>query len=132
GTTLYGAKTTASVKSFQKDNKLPVSGIADEVTLKKIATLVKKAKKKVVYLDAGHGGTDPGASGHGLKEKDLVLDIAKRTRDKLKAAGFTVIMSRSTDKTVKLDERTKEANDLKADIFVSIHAKDRKSTRLNS
>lgn len=122
GTTLYGTKTTASVKSFQKDNKLPVSGIADEVTLKKIATIVKQAKKKVIYLDAGHGGTDPGASGHGLKEKDLVLDIAKRTRDKLKAAGFTVIMSRSTDKTVKLDERTKEANDVKADIFVSIHA----------
>src|SRR5699024_816784 len=129
GTTLYGTKTTAKVKSFQKNNKLPVSGIADEVTLKKIATLVKQqSKKKVVYLDAGHGGTDPGASGHGLKEKDLVLDIAKRTQDKLKAAGFTVIMSRTTDKTVKLDERTKEANDLKADIFVSIHANSFNST----
>lgn len=74
-----------------------------------------------VFLDAGHGGSDPGASGNGLTEKSLTLDIAKRVQKLLESNGFIVIMSRTTDKYLSLSERTNQANKANADIFVSIH-----------
>src|SRR5699024_4336248 len=74
-----------------------------------------------VFLDAGHGGSDPGASGNGLKEKDLTLDITNRVKKLLEDNGFIVKMSRTSDKTTKLEERTNAANKSGADIFVSIH-----------
>src|SRR5699024_4133828 len=82
---------------------------------------VDTSSKKVVYLDAGHGGSDPGASGNSLKEKTLTLDIAKRAKKLLESKGYIVIMSRTSDKYVSLSERTNEANKANADIFVSIH-----------
>lgn len=75
-----------------------------------------------VFIDAGHGGKDPGSVGNGLKEKDVVLDIAKRLRiELLKYENVSVKMSRTTDKYVSLSQRAKMANDWKADLFVSIH-----------
>lgn len=76
-----------------------------------------------IYLDPGHGGTDPGATGHGLKEKDLTLTIAKYARDYLQDnyEDAQVRMSRTTDKTVSLTARTNDANKWGADIFVSEH-----------
>src|SRR5699024_1405332 len=119
---LYGSYTAKRVKDLQKKHGLKVNGIADEVTLKKIDALVEQeSKKKVVYLDAGHGGYDPGSGAYGLNEKDLTLDIAKSTRKQLENAGFKVVMSRTTDKYSSLTDRTNEANKLNADIFVSVH-----------
>lgn len=77
--------------------------------------------KKVVYLDAGHGGSDPGAVSNGLQEKDITLDVAKRVEKKLKSLGYVVIMSRTTDNYKTLSKRTNEANKVNADIFVSVH-----------
>lgn len=76
-----------------------------------------------IYLDAGHGGTDPGATGNGLREKDLTLKIAKYTRDHLQANydNASIRMSRTNDKTLSLSQRTKDANKWGADVFVSIH-----------
>lgn len=75
-----------------------------------------------LYLDPGHGGTDPGASSNGLKEKNLTLKIALKIRNLLKDyKNVAVKMSRTTDKTVSLGERTNEANSWKADYFLSIH-----------
>ncbi|MEI3607806.1 N-acetylmuramoyl-L-alanine amidase [Pseudogracilibacillus sp. SE30717A] len=76
---------------------------------------------KVVYIDAGHGGSDPGAVGNGLREKDITLDISRSVRDKLEAAGYIVVMSRTGDTYPSLSDRTSQANAIKADIFVSIH-----------
>ena len=78
---------------------------------------------KVVVIDPGHGGKDCGALAHDKTcEKDLVLNIAKFTRDFLKDMGIKkVYLTRSTDKFIKLRERTKFANENNADIFVSIH-----------
>src|SRR5690625_2245637 len=76
---------------------------------------------KVVVIDAGHGGIDTGARGNGLLEKNISLDLALRTQKRLESLGYTVIMTRTTDKTLKLEQRTKIANDSNADIFVSIH-----------
>lgn len=75
-----------------------------------------------LYLDPGHGGDDPGALGNGFKEKDLVLSIGLRIRKLLKSyQGTQVRMSRTTDKFVKLSDRSKDANDWEADFFLSIH-----------
>lgn len=78
---------------------------------------------KKVYIDPGHGGSDPGAVGNGLKEKDLTLKISKYTRDYLRDnyEGVSVRMSRTTDKTLSLRERTNDANKWKADVLVSVH-----------
>src|SRR5699024_10204285 len=75
------------------------------------------------YLDPGHGGTDPGAQGNGIKEKDITLDIAKRIRAILtdEYDGIEVRMSRTDDSTKSLAERTNEANSWKADYYLSIH-----------
>ncbi|MGW0432222.1 golvesin C-terminal-like domain-containing protein [Micromonospora sp. NPDC003197] len=76
-----------------------------------------------LYLDPGHGGTDPGAIGNGLQEKDLTLAIALQTRDILLAnwSGVDIRMSRTTDLTRSLTYRTDDANSWGANLFVSIH-----------
>ncbi|MFI2856051.1 N-acetylmuramoyl-L-alanine amidase [Paenibacillus sp. JSM ZJ436] len=78
---------------------------------------------KKVWIDAGHGGTDPGASGNGLQEKNVVLAIAKGIQQRLEAEyqEVQVLMSRSTDEFLELPERTAAANRAGADILISIH-----------
>jgi N-acetylmuramoyl-L-alanine amidase len=75
-----------------------------------------------LYLDPGHGGTDSGAVGNGLKEKDLTLDIALRIRDLLNNYNdVEVRMSRSTDTDRSLTERTNDANSWGANYFLAVH-----------
>jgi N-acetylmuramoyl-L-alanine amidase len=77
-----------------------------------------------IVIDPGHGGHDTGTIGpHGLREKDLVLDVGLRLRKLLEEkAGAEVVMTRSDDTFVPLEERTAIANQKDADLFVSIHA----------
>ena len=80
-------------------------------------------KIRTIVIDAGHGGKDPGATYGRLKEKDVVLDIAKKVRDLLrKDKDLKVYMTRSKDIFIPLEERTAIANKYKADLFISIHA----------
>ena len=74
-----------------------------------------------VFIDAGHGGTDPGALGYGYRESDLNLQVAKKVESKLKSKGIDVKMSRNSDIFYSLSERAEMANDYGADAFVSIH-----------
>jgi len=75
-----------------------------------------------IYLDAGHGGKDPGATSNGLKEKDIVLDICKRIETGLKAfQGVEIMQTRKTDVFLSLTERTRKANQWGADCLVSVH-----------
>jgi N-acetylmuramoyl-L-alanine amidase len=111
---------------FKKDaNKLI---IRVESTRQKSKAVVSKtptrlSRNKVIVIDPGHGGKDPGAIGYrGLKEKSVVLNIAKELRNILRARGYKVYMTRYKDVFVKLRERTKYANRKKADLFISIHA----------
>ena len=84
----------------------------------------------VVVIDAGHGGHDEGALGRsGLREKDLVLDVAKRLARRLRKSGIKVILTRDRDAFLSLEERTAVANDSRADLFVSIHANASRSTQ---
>lgn len=79
-------------------------------------------KVRRVVVDAGHGGKDTGAIGpHGAREKDVALTIAKKVAARLRASGFTVILTRREDTFVSLEERTRIANEAHADLFVSIH-----------
>ncbi len=78
---------------------------------------------KRIVIDPGHGGRDPGAIGpSGLKEKDVVLRIAKDLKKKLKKRGYEVFLTRERDIYLPLEERTAIANTKKADLFISIHA----------
>jgi N-acetylmuramoyl-L-alanine amidase len=87
------------------------------------ASHLRGVGRRVVALDPGHGGADEGARGrtHGLKEKDLALDIARRVRSKIANSGYRAVMTRETDRTMSLDERPRRARALGADLFVSIH-----------
>jgi N-acetylmuramoyl-L-alanine amidase len=80
---------------------------------------------KCIVIDPGHGGHDTGTIGEGgLKEKDLVLDVARKLRDDIKKnfPGIEVVMTRDTDRFVPLEERTAIANARRAELFISIHA----------
>ncbi|QID33228.1 N-acetylmuramoyl-L-alanine amidase [Pampinifervens florentissimum] len=81
-------------------------------------------QRRVVVIDPGHGGHDPGAIGFmQIKEKDVVLAIAKRITDYLEKDGrFKVIMTRKDDTFVPLQERANIALRNRADLFISIHA----------
>lgn len=74
-----------------------------------------------VFLDAGHGGKDPGAVGNGLKEKDIALSVTLKVGEILQRHNIEVIYSRTTDVFLELYERTNKANKAKTDVFVSIH-----------
>ncbi|WP_374569477.1 N-acetylmuramoyl-L-alanine amidase [Ideonella sp.] len=78
----------------------------------------------VVAIDPGHGGEDPGAIGpSGLKEKDVVLQVALQLRDKLNTKpGMRAMLTRDADFFVPLQDRVAKARRVQADLFVSIHA----------
>lgn len=76
-----------------------------------------------IFLDPGHGGTDSGAVGNGLLEKDVTLDLCKRIKKYLDEnyTGHTTKLSRSSDRNLSLKERTDKANKWGAHYFLSIH-----------
>jgi N-acetylmuramoyl-L-alanine amidase len=90
-------------------------------------------KVQTIVIDPGHGGIDPGATGHqGLREKDVALDIARRLRDKLAASGnYRVLLTREDDRKVYLKERVAFAKENHADLFVSIHVNSLPATSMN-
>lgn len=76
---------------------------------------------KIICVDPGHGGIQPGAVNGRFKEKVATLAISLKLRDKLKANGFKVIMTRDTDIDVSLASRCKISNEAGANAFISIH-----------
>ena len=81
-------------------------------------------RKKIVVLDPGHGGKDPGAIGRSYKtyEKNVTLSMGKELRKQLEAKGFKVYMTRSTDIFIPLRQRVAIARSYHADLFISLHA----------
>lgn len=113
----FGKQTEAGIKKLQAQYGLPVTGIADKRTIHTLENAFIK-----IFIDPGHGGHDPGALGYGLREKDIVLDIARELEKELnKYAGVEVKLSRTSDRFISLSERTKMANDWGAHYFVSLH-----------
>ena len=78
---------------------------------------------KKIVLDPGHGGKDSGARGKlGTREKDVVLDLARRIRQILEQNGIQVIMTRDSDRFISLAKRAQIANRSQSDFFISLHA----------
>lgn len=96
----------------------------DRTTETAEATPQPSTGKRVVVVDAGHGGVDPGTHGtNGLVEKDLVLAVAKNLRDTLEAAGrYNVQLTRDSDVFIPLRERVNIARAAHGDLLISIHA----------
>lgn len=84
----------------------------------------------VVVLDPGHGGHDPGATGKGLREKDVCLDVAKRmAADLNRQPGIRAVITRNDDRFISLAERMRFAEREGADLFISIHVNAAPSSR---
>lgn len=80
-------------------------------------------KKPMIIIDPGHGGVDPGALGAGLKEKDVVLGLARALKEELESSGlYRVALTREKDVFIKLGDRVKFARQKGGDLFISIHA----------
>lgn len=91
-----------------------------------LPAVTAKAQQKLVVIDPGHGGTDPGSMGYEngvvvLNEKDVNLDIGLRVQKMLEAAGASYYMIRIGDTTVPLYDRQDTANELGASLYVAIH-----------
>ncbi len=100
-----------------------VSSAAGETARDPMPEPVAAVARPRVVLDPGHGGSNPGATGAvpGLHEKQLTLILARAVRDRLVAAGVDVVLTRDRDASMTLRHRMMVANQLGADVFVSIH-----------
>lgn len=107
----------------------PASNLSGDRSLTRVLGL----KVSRVVIDPGHGGGDTGTVGpSGLKEKDLVLAVSLRLKELLETQlGTDVVLTRTTDKFVPLEERTAIANQLGADLFVSVHANSSESQQVS-
>lgn len=81
----------------------------------------RNLNKHTVVIDAGHGGSDPGAMRNNVLEKKITLEIAQLVEKNLQAQGATVYMTRKDDTFVSLSDRVTISNEKKPDLFVSIH-----------
>lgn len=111
--------TPAVARPMRKPSTLPASPYA-------------KDRKYIIVIDAGHGGADPGAVSGGIYEKNITLAAARELRRQLEETGrYKVVMTRDSDKYIRLRERLNMARTERADLFISIHADkiDRKDVR---
>ena len=88
----------------------------------KTEKIYKSTKGKLIVIDPGHGGSDSGAIGNGLKEKSVVLATSKKLGALLQKRGYKVLYTRTTDVFINLRSRTAFAARKNADMFISIHA----------
>lgn len=111
-----GKTLKVKIKEPKKKPAVIVVPSPSVVTPKPVGT----GKKKVV-IDAGHGGSDAGAIGGDIYEKDITLDVSKRVQDLLAKQGYIVQMTRAGDSYVSLQDRVAISEKFDPDIFVSIH-----------
>ena len=116
-----GARYRPSAAPRRRDAARPDAGGADAAGLPDFAAA---PTIRTIVVDAGHGGSDEGANGPGgTLEKDVTLGVARRLRTAIEARlGARVILTRSGDTVVPIDERAAIANNNKADLFISLHA----------
>jgi N-acetylmuramoyl-L-alanine amidase len=123
---VWGKEGSAAVRAVRKDRK--GDKIAPGALAKQLALGVKR-----IVIDPGHGGRDYGAPGYlkGVHEKNVVLELARRLAKKIREKlHCEVVMTRTRDKYLTLEERTAFANTKNADLFISLHtnaARDRRA-----
>jgi N-acetylmuramoyl-L-alanine amidase len=139
---IFGLATEAALQEFQRNVGLRADGALGPGTLRALEQLRRTVTGgspserreeeqlrrgggalagRVVVLDPGHGGPDPGVEAHGLVEAEIVLDLATRIEGRLGALGVTTYLTRSADTCPDVRERAVFANQMAAEIFVSLH-----------
>ncbi|KXT79158.1 N-acetylmuramoyl-L-alanine amidase [Streptococcus sp. DD13] len=131
---VYEDQIAGTIGRSKQIEALQVQIVKKEEQLANTIPVVKPAQKgasasqgnysvlnRVIYLDAGHGGKDPGAVANGLLEKNLNMAIQNKLKTQLERKGYKVVTTRTTDSFVDLLERSQAANKSRADIFISIH-----------
>lgn len=92
-------------------------------TEQKTETKTTTATQRIIVIDPGHGGKDPGCTGKGgTQEKTVVLSVAKKLKNKLDSNGYKTFLTRSNDTFLKLADRAEFAEKKHADLFISLHA----------
>ncbi|SEP69096.1 N-acetylmuramoyl-L-alanine amidase family protein [Epilithonimonas lactis] len=89
-------------------------------------------EKKVVVIDAGHGGTDLGATREGFSEKEIVLNVAKKIKALNQNQNLEIILTREDDSYPSLEQRTGKINELKPDYTISLHVNNSPRTSTES
>jgi N-acetylmuramoyl-L-alanine amidase len=139
---IFGRETEAGLQAFQRDYGLTSDGTCGPSTLRALRQLGRKVTGgrpqllrqsasfvdsgphligRRIVVDPGHGGGDPGFTAGVTTEADLVLDLARRIEGRLAAAGATVYLTRGRHQDPTPEERTRFANDARADLFISLH-----------
>ena len=139
---LFGARTEAALREFQRNVGLPADGTCGPKTLKALHRLARTVvggsperireeevllqsgatpAGKFVVIDPGHGGADPGAATADLDEAALAWDLASRLEGRLGAAGVTAFLTRGPDGNPSDRDRASFANEAQADLFISLH-----------
>lgn len=140
---VFGAQTEAALRNFQRDYGLNVDGICGPETLRALRQLsprarggspvllreqerVRKAgprlRGKRIVIDPGHGGADAGVTVGDAREADLVWDLARRLEGRMVATGMQALLSRGRDQCPTEADRANFANDVGADLFLSLHS----------
>ncbi|MGG0669562.1 N-acetylmuramoyl-L-alanine amidase [Lederbergia citrisecunda] len=114
--------------NWAKINLQSGSGYVHKNYLKLINQTGNPLKDRIIVIDAGHGGKDPGTLKNNLTEKEIVLKVSKLVEGKLKNAGAKVLTTRSSDAYLTLEQRTDYAKKHYAEAFVSIHVNSAGST----
>jgi N-acetylmuramoyl-L-alanine amidase len=139
---VFGPRTESALKSLQREYGLLADGTCGPATLRALKQLGRHVTGgrpqalresealhrsgaalpgKVVVLDPGHGGADRGATGHGLAEADVALDLAFRLEGRLSALGVRTLLTRGADSCPSDEERAAFANAAGADLVLSLH-----------
>src|SRR5665811_1871091 len=139
---VFGTNTEQAVRRFQGGVGLAVDGSVGPQTLRAFADLTRSVSGgsphtlreeelvrtsghrllgRIVVLDPGHGGDDPGTVAHGLTESEVTLDLARRIEGRLSAIGVTVLFTRSATTGPEDLFRASMANQARADIMLSLH-----------
>jgi N-acetylmuramoyl-L-alanine amidase len=130
--TYVSAYHTDNLNAKKANKVYQIGGGMRDSVIQSIATSLSKhtttpdpgTGNKTVVIDPGHGGSDSGAvssQNGGAKEKEYTLNTALATTEYLRSQGINVVMTRDTDKTMALGERTAISNQVKPDLFTSIH-----------
>jgi N-acetylmuramoyl-L-alanine amidase len=147
---IYGPRTEAAVRDFQRNRGLEPDGQCGPQTLRELKRLRRTVTGGrpdvlresvrllargssllgvVVAIDPGHGGDDTGVTGHDLTERDLMADLAARLEARLLASGLESFLVHDPDEAPDDAERARRANKAGADILVSLHADGGESSR---
>lgn len=135
-----GGKVTLPRKSQKNDHqdytKAESQGLQTHTAALKARQISNMASQlgltvRKVFIDAGHGGKDPGTNHNDILERIVTLDVAQRLGRLLEANGLEVAYSRRNNAAVSLSERTRKANAERADLFVSIHVNANENAQIN-